>query len=61
MFESPENTTELQSTEMSTESESLFDRLGGATGVAEIVNEMYERVLADPELAPLRERIADMS
>lgn len=31
--------------------ETLFDRLGGATGIADIVKEMYRRVLADPELA----------
>jgi hemoglobin len=43
---------------MSTEPESLFDRMGGATGVAEIVNEMYERVLADPELAPFFENVS---
>ncbi|MEM9645025.1 MAG: group 1 truncated hemoglobin [Planctomycetota bacterium] len=30
----------------------LFERLGGAEAVAEIVRDMYERVLSDPELAP---------
>lgn len=37
--------------------DSLFDRLGGATGVAEIVQEMYQRVLADPELAVFFEKV----
>jgi hemoglobin len=37
--------------------DSLFDRLGGATGVAEIVQEMYRRVLDDPELAPFFEKV----
>ncbi len=37
---------------MSDETRVLFERLGGASGVAGIVNEMYDRVLADPELAP---------
>jgi hemoglobin len=30
----------------------LFERLGGAPKLAEIVRETYERVLKDPELAP---------
>ena len=34
------------------ESESLFERLGGASGVADIVHDMYQRVLDEPELAP---------
>lgn len=29
----------------------LFERIGGAEAVAEIVRDMYRRVLADPELA----------
>lgn len=33
----------------------LFDTLGGPAGVAQIVHEMYGRVLADPELAPFFE------
>lgn len=37
---------------MTAASDSLFDRLGGATGVAELIQEMYRRVLNDPELAP---------
>lgn len=37
---------------MSDESKNLFHRFGGSTGVAAIVNDMYDRVLADEELAP---------
>ena len=37
--------------------ESLFDRLGGATGVAAIVQDMYRRVLDDPELSPFFENV----
>lgn len=37
---------------MSDETKVLFERLGGASAVADIVNEMYDRVLSDPELAP---------
>jgi hemoglobin len=37
---------------MSDEVENLFERLGGAVGVAAIVRDMYDRVLEDPELAP---------
>jgi hemoglobin len=37
--------------------ETLFDMLGGPAGVAQIVHEMYSRVLADPELAPFFERV----
>ena len=37
--------------------ETLFDMLGGPSGVAQIVHEMYNRVLADPELAPFFERV----
>lgn len=29
----------------------LFERMGGASGVADVVQEMYRRVLDDPELA----------
>ncbi len=36
---------------MREESETLFDVLGGTEGVAEVVDEMYRRVLADDELA----------
>jgi hemoglobin len=37
---------------MPDESEILFDRLGGAAGVADVVDDMYRRVLDDSELAP---------
>ena len=37
---------------MSDPSLMLFERFGGAEGVAEIVRKMYDRILADPELAP---------
>jgi hemoglobin len=37
---------------MPDDSEILFERLGGASGVAAVVDEMYRRVLDDPELAP---------
>ena len=30
----------------------LFERLGGASGLANVVRDMYERVLEDPDLAP---------
>ncbi|QDT03845.1 Group 1 truncated hemoglobin GlbN [Rubripirellula lacrimiformis] len=33
----------------------IFDRLGGPEGVAAILQDMYERVLADPDLAPFFE------
>jgi hemoglobin len=38
--------------------QTLFDSLGGPSGVAKIVREMYGRVLADPELAPFFENIS---
>jgi hemoglobin len=31
---------------------SLYERVGGADGVTRIVDELYRRVLADPELSP---------
>lgn len=37
---------------MCDDSEKLFDRLGGAASIASLVEEMYRRVLADPDLAP---------
>ncbi|QDS93922.1 Group 1 truncated hemoglobin GlbN [Roseimaritima multifibrata] len=37
---------------MNDESKELFERLGGTEAIAEIVNEMYRRVLADEELGP---------
>lgn len=39
--------------------ESLFESLGGASGVAEVIDQMYHRILADEELAPFF-RDADM-
>jgi hemoglobin len=30
----------------------LFDRIGGAAAVTDLVSQFYEKVLADPELAP---------
>jgi hemoglobin len=32
--------------------ESLFDRIGGDLAIAKLVEAFYDRVLADPELAP---------
>ncbi|TWU55160.1 group I truncated hemoglobin [Rubripirellula reticaptiva] len=43
---------------MSETSEILFQRMGGATGVAEIVETMYSHVLADQELAPFFEGVS---
>ncbi|WP_146400433.1 group I truncated hemoglobin [Planctomycetes bacterium CA13] len=40
---------------MSEDSEELFERIGGTLGLTNIVNSMYEKVLADPELAPIFE------
>ena len=37
---------------MPDDSVSLFERLGGTSAVAEVVQDMYRRVLEDPELAP---------
>ena len=42
---------------MSTE-ESLFERMGGAEGIAELVRDMYDRVQQDPELAPFFKNVA---
>ena len=39
------------------EVESLFERLGGAKGVAQLVEQMYSRVQQDPELAPFFEKV----
>ena len=43
---------------MPDDTETLFERLGGADGVATIVKEMYQRVFADPELAPFFENVS---
>jgi len=37
---------------MSPNRETLYDRVGGEATVARLVGALYERVLADPELAP---------
>ena len=37
---------------MSDDSDNLFERLGGVSAIAQLVEEMYRRVLADPELSP---------
>jgi hemoglobin len=36
---------------MNEESETLFESLGGATGVAVVIDDMYARVIADEQLA----------
>jgi hemoglobin len=36
---------------MNDDTPTLFESLGGAEGVAEVVDEMYQRILADDELA----------
>ena len=35
----------------------LLERIGGVEVVAELVREMYRRVLADPDLAPFFEKV----
>lgn len=42
---------------MNDTSKELFERLGGTEAIAEIVKEMYRRVLADEELGPFFEDI----
>ena len=42
---------------MSDESTVLFERFGGAEGIAAIVRAMYDRILADPLLAPFFEHV----
>ena len=37
---------------MDLEAPTVFERLGGAPAIAEIVDELYARAQADPELAP---------
>lgn len=32
--------------------ETLYDRIGGALAVEKLIDDFYERILADPELAP---------
>jgi hemoglobin len=43
---------------MADDVENLFDRFGGATGLAAVVKEMYRRVLEDPELAPFFKNVS---
>lgn len=43
---------------MSDESTTLFERVGGAPGIADIVRDMYSRVLSDPELSPFFENVS---
>jgi len=38
--------------------ESLYDRIGGAEGVAAMVDRFYARVIADPELRPYFDHVA---
>lgn len=42
---------------MADAAETLFEHLGGSTGVAELVHDMYARILADPDLAPFFENV----
>jgi hemoglobin len=37
---------------MALDAPTLFDRLGGAAAIAEIVTKLYERTSSDPELGP---------
>lgn len=37
---------------MSDNEQTLYDRIGGAGALARLIDEFYDRVLADPELAP---------
>ncbi len=41
---------------MAENEQELLERLGGPTAVAGFVQELYDRVLADPELAPFFEK-----
>lgn len=36
----------------------LFERMGGAEGIAKLVRDMYARVQQDPELAPFFENVS---
>jgi hemoglobin len=42
---------------METTSPSLYERLGGAPAIEAVVDELYRRILADPELAPFFARV----
>ena len=37
---------------MSTENQTLFERIGGKHVIATLIHEFYDRVVADPELKP---------
>jgi hemoglobin len=41
---------------MNNEASSIYERIGGEAGIASLVDQFYERVLADPELRPYFER-----
>jgi len=43
---------------MTDDSQVLFERLGGAAGMAALVRDMYRRVLSDEELAPFFENVS---
>jgi len=43
---------------MSGPSSSLYERLGGAPGISDLVVEFYERVLNDPELGPFFQHVS---
>lgn len=43
---------------MADDTQVLFDRLGGTTAVAAIIQEMYDRVIGDPELSPFFEGVS---
>lgn len=43
---------------MSDQEQELLERLGGPPAIAEIVQDMYRRVLADPELSPFFEKVS---
>jgi hemoglobin len=45
---------------LATESPALFDRIGGWIGIVRIVDGLYERILADPQLEPFFRR-ADLA
>lgn len=37
---------------MATDEKSLYDRIGGETGISGLIDEFYGRIFSDPELAP---------
>ena len=42
---------------METDTRSLYERLGGAPAIEAVVDELYRRILADPELAQFFARV----